>query len=152
MADGNAPDGRTRKFSEIVAPQPIRTFKLTNRGAAPPSNLGPLEHLVGTWTGQGTGWNMIALPFHDAPAPATLRKWPRAPGTALRSDTSGTAFARPLLRYPHPVILTSGRRGTLGKATLRASCAYRKLNPNIVMVQSAQDRIADNASSCLVGA
>jgi hypothetical protein len=31
-------------------------------------------------------------------------------------------------------------------------CAYRKLNPNIVMVQSAQDRMADNASGCFVGA
>ena len=31
-------------------------------------------------------------------------------------------------------------------------CAYRKSNPAILMAQSAQDRMADNASSCLGGA
>jgi DNA helicase-2/ATP-dependent DNA helicase PcrA len=30
-----------------------------------------------------------------------------------------------------------------------AGCAYRKSNPAILMVQSAQDRMADNASGCL---
>jgi hypothetical protein len=30
-------------------------------------------------------------------------------------------------------------------------CAYRKSNPGILMVQSAQDRMADIASSCLGG-
>ncbi|MBE7184558.1 MAG: hypothetical protein INR68_09155 [Methylobacterium mesophilicum] len=42
---------------------------MTNRGAPPPLNLGPLEQLLGIWTGRGTGWNMIALPFHGAPPP-----------------------------------------------------------------------------------
>jgi hypothetical protein len=34
---------------------------------------------------------------------------------------------------------------------LNAGCAYRKSNPAILMVQSAQDRMADNASGCLGG-
>jgi hypothetical protein len=69
MAIGSNPDRRTRKFSEVVPPQPAPTARLTNRGAPPPQALGPLEHLLGVWIGQGTGWNMIALPFHNAPAP-----------------------------------------------------------------------------------
>lgn len=32
-------------------------------------NLGPLQLLPGKWKGVGTGWNMIALPFHHAPEP-----------------------------------------------------------------------------------
>jgi hypothetical protein len=32
-----------------------------------------------------------------------------------------------------------------------AACAYRKSNPDILMVQSAQDRMAENASDCLGG-
>lgn len=69
MAVGSTPDRRTRKFSEVVSPQPAPRVKLTNRGAPPPQELGPLEQLLGVWTGQGTGWNMIALPFHNAPSP-----------------------------------------------------------------------------------
>ena len=39
-------------------------------GGLPPGvDLGPIAPLHGTWTGDGTGWNMIALPFKDAPAP-----------------------------------------------------------------------------------
>ena len=30
-------------------------------------DLGPLQLLPGEWKGKGTGWNMIALPFQDAP-------------------------------------------------------------------------------------
>jgi hypothetical protein len=33
-----------------------------------------------------------------------------------------------------------------------AGCAYRKSNPAILVVQSAQDRMADSASGCLGGA
>lgn len=44
-------------------------MKLTNRGAARPKDLGPLQNLPGVWRANGTGWNMIALPFQDAPAP-----------------------------------------------------------------------------------
>lgn len=62
-------DRRTRKFSEVILPQPAPRLKLTNRGTPPPQDLGPLEHLVGTWKAEGTGWNMIALPFQGAPAP-----------------------------------------------------------------------------------
>lgn len=32
--------------------------------------LGPLAQLPGKWEGKNTGWNMIALPFKDAPDPA----------------------------------------------------------------------------------
>jgi hypothetical protein len=37
-------------------------------------------------------------------------------------------------------------------AKLLETCPYRKSNPAILMVQSAQDRMADNPSSCLSGA
>jgi hypothetical protein len=66
---GNKIDRRTRKFSEVILPQPAPRLKLTNRGTPPPQELGPLEQLVGNWVGQGTGWNMIALPFYQAPSP-----------------------------------------------------------------------------------
>lgn len=33
-----------------------------------------------------------------------------------------------------------------------SACAYRKSNPAILMVQSFQDRTADNTSDCLSGA
>ena len=32
------------------------------------------------------------------------------------------------------------------------SCAYRKSNPGILVVQSAQNRATENASNCLGGA
>lgn len=63
----NTIDRRTRKFSEVVPPQGVRALKLTNRGVPPPPDLGPLEQLLGVWVGEGTGWNMIALPFNGAP-------------------------------------------------------------------------------------
>ena len=69
MANGNQTDRRTRKFAEVVPPQPTHLEKLSNRGAPPPPDLGPLEQLLGVWIGRGTGWNMIALPFQKAPAP-----------------------------------------------------------------------------------
>lgn len=65
MANGNQTDRRTRKFAEV----PPRPTQLTNRDAPPPQTLGPLEQLLGVWIGRGTGWNMIALPFHNAPPP-----------------------------------------------------------------------------------
>ncbi len=67
MATDKQPDRRSRQFAGVVPLPPTR--RLTNRGAPPPSNLGPLEHLLGVWIGEGTGWNMIALPFQEAPPP-----------------------------------------------------------------------------------
>jgi hypothetical protein len=67
MAGDTQPDRRTRKFADVAPPLP--TEGLTNRGAPAPPDLGPLEQLLGVWTGQGTGWNMIALPFQTAPSP-----------------------------------------------------------------------------------
>jgi len=69
MSNGNQPDRRTRKFAEVVPPEPTYLERLTNRGAPLPPDLGPLEQLLGVWVGRGTGWNMIALPFQQAPAP-----------------------------------------------------------------------------------
>ena len=72
MTNAERLDRRDRKFADVTLPPPAR--KLTNRGAPPPPELGPLEQLPGVWTGQGTGWNMIALPFQDAPpAPAGFK-------------------------------------------------------------------------------
>ncbi|HEX8212465.1 MAG TPA: heme-binding protein [Longimicrobium sp.] len=68
MASDEQPDRRTRQFAEAVTPQPMPLEMLSNRGAPPPPNLGPLEQLLGVWTARGTGWNMIALPFQKAPA------------------------------------------------------------------------------------
>ncbi len=69
MSNGEQPDRRTRKFGEVVTPQPTFLETVSNRAAPPPPDLGPLEQLLGVWIGRGTGWNMIALPFQKAPAP-----------------------------------------------------------------------------------
>jgi len=74
VANQNKTDRRTRQFGEVIPPQPMGLTKLSNRGAPPPPDLGPLQNLVGVWTGCGTGWNMIALPFQKAPpAPAGFK-------------------------------------------------------------------------------
>lgn len=62
-------DRRTRKFAEVIPPEPMHLEAVSNRAAPPPPELGPLEDLLGVWVGRGTGWNMIALPFQKAPAP-----------------------------------------------------------------------------------
>lgn len=60
-----------RAFADVVLPAQRRA--LTLRAPQLP-DLGPLEPLVGVWTAEGTGWNMIALPFHGAPpAPAGFK-------------------------------------------------------------------------------
>lgn len=69
MTHGDQSDRRTRKFAEVVPPQPTHLEQVSNRSAPPPPDLGPLEQLVGVWIGRGTGWNMIALPFQNAPPP-----------------------------------------------------------------------------------
>jgi hypothetical protein len=56
----------------------------------------------------------------------------------------------PKERAPHPI--AAGKSGQAGDDIDRVACPYRKSNPAILMVQSAQDRMADNASSCLGGA
>ncbi len=61
-------DRRDRKFAEVVLPAP-ELERLTNRGVPVPNDLGPLGQLLGVWIGRGTGFNMIALPFHGAPSP-----------------------------------------------------------------------------------
>jgi hypothetical protein len=70
QSDDIQSDRRTRKFAELIPPQPAQLMeKVSNRAAPPPPQLGPLEPLLGVWVGRGTGWNMIALPFQKAPAP-----------------------------------------------------------------------------------
>jgi len=69
LDQGSPFDRRTRKFAHVVPPRLTERKQLSNRGAPPPGHLGPLEPLLGVWTGNGTGWNMIALPFHGAPPP-----------------------------------------------------------------------------------
>ena len=74
MANENQTDRRTRKFAEVVPPQTTHLERLSSRGAPPLPDLGPLKNLVGVWIAKGTGWNMIALPFHGAPpAPAGFK-------------------------------------------------------------------------------
>jgi len=68
-SDDAQSDRRTRKFAEIIPPEPTQLKAVSNRPAPPPPELGPLEDLLGVWVGRGTGWNMIALPFQKAPAP-----------------------------------------------------------------------------------
>lgn len=68
MARSKQPDRRDRRFAEVVPPPSPPEARVSNRAAPPLPNLGPLEQLVGVWIGRGTGWNMIALPFQNAPA------------------------------------------------------------------------------------
>lgn len=79
MADGEK--NRTRKFFEVTPPPaevlpplrdgqklpPLRDKKGFGTDLSVDLHLGPLEPLLGVWTAVGTGWNMIALPFADAP-------------------------------------------------------------------------------------
>lgn len=56
-----------RKFADVILPPPPKP--LTADHAVPNlANLGPLQNLIGLWTADGTGWNMIALPWQNAPA------------------------------------------------------------------------------------
>jgi hypothetical protein len=65
--DNNHRDIRTRKFADVTLP--LQRKKVSNRPPPLLQQLGPLRQLPGVWTGQGTGWNMIALPFQNAPLP-----------------------------------------------------------------------------------
>lgn len=64
-----APPDRT--FGEVIVSQPIRALwgGLQQPKVPDVNDFGPLKHLEGQWTAEGTGWNMIALPFQDSPAP-----------------------------------------------------------------------------------
>lgn len=53
-----------RRFAEVELPE---VGKLT-RGEVPDmGEFGPIKDLKGIWKADGTGWNMIALPFHGNP-------------------------------------------------------------------------------------
>jgi hypothetical protein len=80
MTSNEEADRRTRSFADVVSPAQgeaelaLPRVQLSDRSAPPPRDLGPLKLLPGVWTGDGTGWNMIALPFHGAPpAPAGFK-------------------------------------------------------------------------------
>lgn len=53
---------------------PLQGERVFEFAAAGDAGLGPFRHLPGTWTANGTGWNMIALPFavSDQQAPFRL--------------------------------------------------------------------------------
>jgi hypothetical protein len=75
MASNEQRDLRTRSFADVVTPSAAEAApalprtRVSDRSAPLPPDLGPLELLPGVWTGSGTGWNMIALPFEQAPPP-----------------------------------------------------------------------------------
>jgi uncharacterized protein YndB with AHSA1/START domain len=92
----------------------------------------------------------------------TLQKT-RTGHTRYVTDTDTIDLIRSLARIqPDPMIASilnrMGRRTAHGKnwnavrvCSLR-NCAYRKSNPGILVVQSAQNRATENASNCLGGA
>ena len=45
-----------------------------------------------------------------------------------------------------------GKRTVIMREVVNGRCPYRKSNPGILMMQSAQDRSTENASGCLGGA
>ncbi len=65
MTIGNPNLYAVRRFGDVVCPEPMPPV---THEPPKPQDLGPLEHLKGVWRAAGTGWNMIALPFQDAPA------------------------------------------------------------------------------------
>lgn len=70
-------------FAQSAPPAPAPTALPAQRvfeiAAAGDTGLGPFQHLPGTWTANGTGWNMIALPFavsdHQAPFRLLLNQY-----------------------------------------------------------------------------
>ncbi len=71
------PKPENRRFIEVtpsaadrMRSQLTETPQIQPESYAPDKiDLGPLSDLLGVWTAKGTGWNMIALPFADAPSP-----------------------------------------------------------------------------------
>lgn len=63
-------DNSKRKFREIIPPASTQPLIRGLEKMTPTSqelDLGPLSNLLGVWRGFGTGWNMIAVPFDQAP-------------------------------------------------------------------------------------
>lgn len=58
---------RNRRFAEVVLPE-NELRSLSRHGVPSAADLGPLALLPGLWRAEGTGWNMIALPFQGSPA------------------------------------------------------------------------------------
>lgn len=69
MAIRNQRNEKPRRFADVVPSRPPERKQLIPQGVPTPRDLGPLKNLVGVWRAEGTGWNMIALPFHGAPPP-----------------------------------------------------------------------------------
>ena len=57
---------------EMAAKKPDQSYEryFTDKPAQAKGDLGPIGQLTGKWEAKGTGWNMIALPFKDAPKSA----------------------------------------------------------------------------------
>ena len=72
MPDSNETRIRSREFIEVVPPPPPAieqsSLRVRSPRPTPTPDLGRLQPLLGIWRASGTGWNMIALPFQDAPA------------------------------------------------------------------------------------
>lgn len=67
MSDEDQRRGIDRRFTDILPPEHPAIEALTRGRPAAPRDLGPLELLLGVWTAEETGWNMIALPFQGGP-------------------------------------------------------------------------------------
>ncbi len=106
---------RSRKFIDVTPPpaQVSRTLEraeaLEGIGTDEPEqmDLGPLTPLLGVWKAEGTGWNMIALPFEDAPPPPSGFDF-RVLMNQYDEELSFTFIDddvpnRGLLRAPHPM-------------------------------------------------
>ena len=59
MTDNKSNDSNMRRVTDVTPDMNSETVL----------QLGPLAPLVGKWEGNGTGWNMIALPFKDRTNP-----------------------------------------------------------------------------------
>lgn len=67
MADNDHANHGNRKFAESVPRRPAPAEPLSSQGPPAADDLGPLAQLPGVWRSAGNGWNMVALPFQEAP-------------------------------------------------------------------------------------
>ena len=59
-----------RNFGEVVVSgKTPKSFSGLVAGTPDVNAFGPLKLLIGRWVAEGTGWNMIALTFQNAPTP-----------------------------------------------------------------------------------